>query len=261
MAAGDVDVDIRSMNAKKCAMFDGTDDKITLPINYPTSWSEQFSISIWIYVPSGAIWSNGYYSNIIGKGNFDGIIGITRDEDTDNNVRFFIRHGSGTNIRGTYIERDTWHHIVAVYNGSAMRIYNNGVAGDYLGVAFTGSPDNTNWSIGEDIGFTGGLGSWYKGAIGEVRIYKKALTEAEVMSIYNGGNVPGYMARYKFDDYTDETGNFNATNDGTRLMLLDSGISSYLMASGPITKISGAEVFAAWDAGIGNVETVVIRGA
>jgi hypothetical protein len=77
---------------------------------------------------------------------------------------------------------NTWVHVFVVYDGTAIRAYINGeqvaslpADGDILGNADPLA-----------IGDYGGYGSWFKfgGKIDDVRIYRRALSPAEVRTLY-----------------------------------------------------------------------------
>jgi chitodextrinase len=75
----------------------------------------------------------------------------------------------------------SWYHLVGVYDGSNVRIYVNGQEGTPRaknGVTLDGSGN-------VDIG--GAHGDRFKGAIDDVRIYNRAFTASEVVTLYNAG--------------------------------------------------------------------------
>lgn len=83
---------------------------------------------------------------------------------------------------GGIIPFGSWHHIVAVYNGSNITTYIDGVQDYSKPVTGTyGSVPNALW-IGKSIF---GSGRWYSGQIDEVKIFNRALTAAEILSMYN----------------------------------------------------------------------------
>ncbi len=84
----------------------------------------------------------------------------------------------------------TWYHVAGVYNASAktLDIYVNGVLDDGV---LTGSVPAaqvlpaTNATTGRRLG-----GFYFKGTIDEVRIYNRALSQAEIQSDMNTPIVP-----------------------------------------------------------------------
>jgi hypothetical protein len=73
------------------------------------------------------------------------------------------------------ISTNRWHHLVAVYDGSIMRVYLDGVrsSSEY--------PQSGKIDLGYGSTYTGVYGeAHYDGKIDELRIYKSALTDEEV---------------------------------------------------------------------------------
>lgn len=98
------------------------------------------------------------------------------------------------------------YHIVGTYDGSAFRIYINGVL------------DNTNSSPSGDLLYGGNnenlcfgvrrptsLSEWYNGAIHDVRIFGSALDQTNIDALFNGGAgrstaLGGELGWWKLDD-------------------------------------------------------------
>ncbi len=75
-----------------------------------------------------------------------------------------------------------WSHVAGVYDGSALRVYVNGtVQGTRAGVR-----PPTDGSSALEIGRAMG-GNGFQGNIDDVRIYRHALSAAEVMNLASGG--------------------------------------------------------------------------
>ncbi len=121
-------------------------------------------------------------------------------------VKFYIQSGTndgwltwegGQSIAG--LLDNQWHHIAAVYdhNSSTMTLYIDGAANPNLKTWGTHGALNllndkiTEFRIGrgprndgDADGVSGWLQSSFKGQIDQVRLYSKALTTAEVTSLY-----------------------------------------------------------------------------
>ena len=77
---------------------------------------------------------------------------------------------------------DTWIHATVTYDGSQMKIYNNGVEVGSLAKTGTLSTDITvNANIGRN---PNGYGT-FDGALDDVRIYNRALTVEEIQTLLN----------------------------------------------------------------------------
>src|SRR6185503_7505670 len=72
-----------------------------------------------------------------------------------------------------------WVHLAATFNGSTWTLYRNGQAiGSKAGLVSV--QVNTNWAIGAR---GGGGASFFSGAIDEVRMYNRALSESEINAL------------------------------------------------------------------------------
>lgn len=82
---------------------------------------------------------------------------------------------------------NTWYHVAGVYNASArtLDIYVNGVLDDGT-LSGTVPASQVNTSVNVNIGRKGsGTGAYFNGLIDEVRVYNRALTQAEIQADMN----------------------------------------------------------------------------
>jgi hypothetical protein len=177
--------------------FDGVNDYISVPsFDIPSSG---LSISAWIR-------SNRFANDpactfqdcrIVSKGTStasqDHYWMLSTYPTGNNNVtlRFRLKTNGQTdtlvaNASGNLSENQ-WIHVVAVYDGAQMRLYKNTVA---AGSLFKSGPVNNNSNVPINIGRNpDGYGEW-SGEIDELRIYDRALTTAEITSLFNGVTPP-----------------------------------------------------------------------
>lgn len=89
--------------------------------------------------------------------------------------------GSSATAVGSSLTAGTWAHVAATWDGTTLRIYNNGsqtaTSTATSGSAFTNS---ANISIGRSTQF----GRYFNGTIDDVRIYSRALSAADVAALY-----------------------------------------------------------------------------
>jgi hypothetical protein len=216
------------------------------------------SFAFWFYV-SG----NGYYT-MMGYGNypnpsvqFDFNGGNTLNVYTGlNNQWTIVPTASGLSI-------NTWYHCVYTLNNSASVqtiLYINGVSR----ASGTGNANQTLRSSNNlVIGESGDGGRGFLGRIGDVRIYNKVLTQAEVTQLYNITQTTKYTIT--FPEQTEvqlllldstkyiEAVPFNITNSSLELIVgksgsfssfssVSTGTNGITYGSGRVSNITGTNV-------------------
>ncbi len=86
----------------------------------------------------------------------------------------------GTNSAWGTITFETWNHFVGTYDGTTIRAYINGAL--IKETEWTGPMNDPNNPVtfGEFINY------WWSGSLDDVRIYNRALTNGEILQLYNG---------------------------------------------------------------------------
>lgn len=145
----------------------------------------QVTLSLWIYETNR---QGNDFSPLMNKWQNNGMyMGLDSYYDNSaqqqqNRVRWRINAATYVNSN-TNVPVNAWHHIVCTYNGSRLKIYQNGVqTGD---LAYTGVITNTitNFQIGRQAN---GLGNIiFQGIYDEGRVYNRALNPDEVLTLYN----------------------------------------------------------------------------
>lgn len=162
--------------------FDGFDDRVVVP-NSPSLdiTGNQLTIEAWINTAvSGG--DRQIVSMADGTGLSDRKFGLSVTSDL---LSFEVETTNGRveAVVGS-IPVGVWTHVAGVYNGSQMIWYINGNA--VLSAAQTGNivPSASNLYIGQ---FAVGGFSTFNGAIDELGIYNRGLSQTEIQSIYNAG--------------------------------------------------------------------------
>ena len=166
--------------------FDGNNDYVALPnlANLTTS----FTITAWIR-PNRISGDQRIFAD---DEHNSGGYALSLGDGGDGRLRFFSRNVNPVSLdSGAIITANTWYHVAAVYDANAhtRQIFVNGVAVT-TAQTFTGTwgTDNGLASIG---GETNGAGSeatskWrFNGGIDEVRVYARALTAADIVTVKN----------------------------------------------------------------------------
>ncbi|HEY2104029.1 MAG TPA: LamG domain-containing protein, partial [Chthoniobacterales bacterium] len=161
--------------------LNGTDQYIEVPDSPNLSITGPITIDAWIKANNNTSehaivekydggGSNGYFFRLSATGHL--VAGIC------NASTFSTVSGA------TQVTTGTFHHVAAVFDGSNLQVYLDGVLdGTAPSVAPT---DGTNPL---EIGARGGSpGNFFNGVIDEVEIFDRALTQREVQRIYDAGS-------------------------------------------------------------------------
>jgi hypothetical protein len=245
--------------------FDGVDDYVSMG-NAKGLGLGQFTVEAWIRRDGpGLAMSTGVGGlrlvPIAGKGrgendntiyNCNYTFGIVNNrlavdyEDTDN--------GGNHPLVGSHpIGLGEWHHVATSFDGTSLRLYLDGVLDAKLPVTAGNKPraDSVqHFGIGAGLDSKGVAAGAFQGLIDEVRVWKTALTDAQVAknayhsltSVAGGANL---VARWGFDDgtATDSIGTAHGTLFGAVSVApgapVDRGTPPTFLGSSPPT---GAEV-------------------
>lgn len=159
--------------------FDGTNDYLGIGSNSKLEFTSSFSLSAWVkpdlnktqYVIDTS--SNG------GTGN-----GYMIRCESNGTVKFWSYNAGSSLTTTATVSTSSWNHLVAVKDGSALRVYIN--AG--TPATRTDSNFNTSNTTNLRIGSSSLFGGYFNGLIDEVSMYDYALTGSNVSTIYNSGS-------------------------------------------------------------------------
>jgi len=176
--------------------FDGKDDYVNIVSDPSLILASGGSAEAWVKIGS---FSSGFDNAILMKG--DGAswsnLHYALLENTGGNKIIFTV-SDGTNFLGSSgpqtptLTANRWYHIIATWDNNQKCIYLDGVLSQCVSSAIM--PKDTILSCSTNIGrayHAGVLSTYYfNGSIDNIRIYNRALTEAEVKYHYNRGG-PG----------------------------------------------------------------------
>jgi Concanavalin A-like lectin/glucanases superfamily/CotH kinase protein/Chitobiase/beta-hexosaminidase C-terminal domain len=174
------------------ASFDGVNDNVQLGNPEALRFTGQITMAAWVKPASTnnfrTIVSRGSNAAVapagetflrIGAGAWQGgfAVGATTPA---------LAAGPATGTNSAFADLGRWTHVAIVHDGTAWRLYRNGVEISSV-VSAGGAPANTTgWAIGARG--PGDLHFW-NGQIDEVRLYKRGLTPVEVAALA-AGSVP-----------------------------------------------------------------------
>jgi len=175
-----------------CISLDGSSNYITIPDSSSLNLGGDLTILVWIK-PNGLPTNSGQRSNLVSKGYYaDFQLGYILEktqmgqENDPRSIHFF--HGDGSNFQGLVILANSisnldWQQIGVIRDTSQKKLigYRNAVQG--LSTSYSQEPSaiSTPTYIGARLAGS----QLFKGAIDEVRIYNRALSQNEIQAIYN----------------------------------------------------------------------------
>jgi hypothetical protein len=178
-------------NPDKAYDFNGTSDYILVG-DEPDLGTNDFSIEVWFYPrnippsPGARLVSKG--ASIFGTPSNAGFTIKVRNIGGSNELRFSVGGSSGTLVTATYtsIPLNQWVHVVAIREGTEIRLFVNGQPESTLSSGNTFNLDtNLPFTLGRlDRGGFGPNVEYFDGIIDLVRIYDYPLSEDEVKCLF-----------------------------------------------------------------------------
>jgi hypothetical protein len=174
--------------------FNGTSNYIEIPDAAPLNPSTSISVSAWI--KTTAIHGN---AGILGKwNNFGGIIGVGREQyvlqisDANHGVNFGIKTSGFAPVYANEVTINyndgNWNHIVGIWDGSKIFLYENNVLISTMQCTGKMYPLAQGLEIGRYAGGqpTCATNYYFTGNIDDVAMWNRALTKQEVSVLFNG---------------------------------------------------------------------------
>jgi regulation of enolase protein 1 (concanavalin A-like superfamily) len=164
--------------------FDGVNDFVDCGNDASLTAVDSVSVAAWIKV--GGLGRD----QKVGSNQNNSSGGYKLGVYTNNLVEFEIRTAANAatlnrNVTGgTVLDRDVWYHVVGVYNkGKSIRTYVNGKLDRELLTADVAGVSNGPFRLGRESFSTA---YWWLGLMDDVRVYNKALTDAEIQKVMQG---------------------------------------------------------------------------
>lgn len=163
--------------------FDGINDAVTFASvqNIPIG-NEPYTISVWF--KSDQMPSN---RGFVGWGAFGSTnqVNAWRLRDFGGGVSGFRHYWWGNDLDyQTPMTTSSWYNAIAAYENGSRKLYLNNVLVAQDFPSGHNVPYATNLRIGVTAEF---LGEWFDGQIGQVLIYKRQATVAEIQAIWDSG--------------------------------------------------------------------------
>ncbi|EGQ7977861.1 TPA: MSHA biogenesis protein MshQ [Vibrio cholerae] len=187
-------VDLNNMGTCGYGVFIGNQNQyVDIPHNQQLSFSERLTVSAWVY-PVSRPTGDGLHTIVAKDDNYEFHL------DSQGRVYWYwaTSNNNANSLRTTQsIPLNTWSHITIRYDrnlsdNQRQRIYINGVAVASNNDSRALKTNTLNLEIGRDFNFDSRS---FNGRIDEVTIYSSALTDEQILSLYNqrhscGGDIP-----------------------------------------------------------------------
>jgi len=174
--------------------FDGVDDHVLVPFNSNLNPTGPFTVGLWLKASPQQVIGDGSYTVVDKSHGWIDNAGWAIQGDTGNGTLGLLSGKGGgfpyTNFvgagTGVSVLDDQWHHFSGVYTGSAIEVYLDGVLKG--STPYTGLPVNNTRDLYIGAAWHSGTPTrQFHGLVDEVQYYSRALSLAEVRSLYNAG--------------------------------------------------------------------------
>ena len=178
-----------SLVSKYVLSFNGTSQSVDCGTSAGLQFTGNFSICAWIKPTVTLMIGGSNIYNIVSKTDNSTPAGYEMIFNTDGEGFVMGVHGGGS-YNDWYADitftSGTWYHVVVAWSGSATvgYLYVNGVLQ-------SGTLRTTNLALASSTAHLGigawiaGGGRYFPGAIGDVRVYNRALSQQEITAIAN----------------------------------------------------------------------------
>ena len=185
--------------------FGGDGDHVVIPNSGGVAGGQSITVSAWI---RPAV--NGVGMNIATKGRASGKQWTLNRVKSNNKVTFRVTNSSGASAvadsPANFATDNQWHHVAGVYDGTRVYLYLDGSRATSTSAPLTGS-----MSPAANLICIGAMGAGsrcsaddaFHGDIDDVRIYNRALNEAEIQQTLGfelSGSEAGLVGYWPFND-------------------------------------------------------------
>ena len=178
----------RNGNVNSAYSFDGVDDVISIADNIQLRLSQgDFTISIWYKTFSYGLPNRNFIIKTDGPGTTNKwIICKTSVINGGPYVSLHTNGSLGSYWANASVNEDIlWHHLIVLKQGSLFKFYQDGIL---LSTNSTLQMQSSNADIrigGDEIS---GGGHWHHGALDDIGIWNRALTDCEIQNLYTSTN-------------------------------------------------------------------------
>jgi Concanavalin A-like lectin/glucanases superfamily/Putative Ig domain len=154
-------------------VFNGKSSMVSIPDSSSLHLTNGMTLEVWVN-PSNP--GNGW-QDLVCKGNNNYYLDANNSDASGGG----IFGGINTNVNAKGLTKGVWTHLAETYDGSSLRLYVNGA--QIASTAASGNIASSTYPL--QIGGDSIFGHYFKGIIDEVRVYSRALSQAEIQSDMN----------------------------------------------------------------------------
>ncbi len=163
--------------------FDGYDDGVYVADSPSLDFSMAITIEAWIYLESYANLREHSTQTVAEKA----LAYYLNIQSGHLSFYWYGLSNPGYHKSPNTIPLNTWTHVAATYDGSYVKLYENGVEVYSLSVTGTGQTSNWDLGIGYEPYYPEKFPRYFEGVIDEVRVWSRALDANEIMASAQGG--------------------------------------------------------------------------
>ena len=177
-------------NANQAYAFNGTNANITFT-GPPTTVTDNWTVSFWANLATvnqtGVMVKVGFDTGIMGDG-----YGLMVGPQSGINSQLMYIGGMFANSSGyTFSDANTWYHLTVLRRAGTTRFYVNATQTNQTVTFSPFTPTSFIIGSGSAAGSPSLGPRYFNGSIDEVRVYSRALTDAEVQQLYEAGSASG----------------------------------------------------------------------
>ena len=229
------------------ASFPEDGDVIEVPHTSSLGGMDELTISVWIKEDEdpGANYAHFISKSAESVGSGDSDYALIQQNDRE--IAFRV------NTNGNYDDdaavgdtptKGEWIHVVGTWNGSEIRLYQDGILVDKE--TATGSLNNAGDPLGIGRHAENTNNRYFDGSLDEIRIYKRALASSEIKKLYFKGNSGEFRG-----NYTSENNNIDSDFNISKVQV-DSNIISDTNSTLEVDHSEGGKTIVDLDSGENN---------
>ncbi|MEM6642513.1 MAG: LamG-like jellyroll fold domain-containing protein [Bacteroidota bacterium] len=232
---------------------------------YTAGVLEPFSVEMWINPSDLANGNTSYGAGILRNTNNEQVGDFFVSLYPSGRIGFALWDQAGADADGitvadSILTANQWYHIAVTFDGTNKRVF---IGGDEVG-EFETRGTGVGWGIGDEIGLNWTVNGYYfKGLIDEVRFWKGAISQIDIINFAGTTNLFGHPnyenleAYYRFDDGTGSLilEDLFSNHDGTLSPNMDPNLD--WIGSGALGT-AVFEVVNTNDAGVGSLRQAIL---